>query len=481
MVQTSIANSGKLGTNRVVQLLGQWSNGSGALYRQLAGALTTLIDDGSLRTGDRLPAERSLAQALSVSRGTVVKAFELLEAEDSVTRVQGSGTTVNGPRISSAKKDSFVGERLWVAEGGALDLLKAIPRLLPGTAALVDAIDLRRYTSDLNGSEPLGWWKLRELIAELHTSQGLLTSPHQVMVTSGAQQAIALVVNSMVQPGDVVIGEDDTWPGLIDVVRQRGARFEPVKMDQGGIIIADLEAKVDRFRPALIALNPQQQNPTGTRLPIDRVRAVADIALRYRIPVLEDRVAADRTFVGRHLPAIDEFDTGGYGMTVGSICKIAWPGLRLGWLRADAQVINRIRSHKAVLDMFSPAISQMLGIEIIERYDDFVAERLADLRASADVVIRRLDDDFPDWSFLAPRGGYSVWVNLPDDVSADAFVQAAGVQGVLVASGRAFCPSDADCSNIRIPFTAPPDVLEAAMDRLAETWRLFRSRTHQGS
>ena len=460
----------------MVQLLGQWSSGSEAIYRQLAHSVATLIDDGSLRTGDRLPAERSLAEALSVSRGTVVKAFDVLESDDKVTRIQGSGTVVNGQRVLNAAHDSFVGERLWMAEGGALDLMKAIPRLLPGTAELVDRIDLRPYATDLNGSEPLGWWRLRELIAELHTSQGMQTSPHQIMVTSGAQQAIVLVVNSMVQPGDVVLGEDDTWPGLIDAVRHRGARFEPVKMDGDGIIIADLEAKVDRFRPALIVLNPQQQNPTGTRLPLDRVRAVAAVALRYRVPVLEDRVAADLAFDGKHLPAIGEFDTGGYGITVGSICKVAWPGLRLGWMRADAQVINRFRSHKAMSDMFTPALSQLLGIEIIERYDEFVAERLVDLQASAEVVVRRLQEDFPDWSFLPPRGGYSIWVSLPGDVSADAFVQAAGVQGVLVASGRAFCPSDADCSNIRIPFTAPPEVLEAALDRLAETWRMFSAQ-----
>lgn len=455
--------------------MGQWSNGSGALYHQLAASLTGLIDEGTLRSGDRLPPERAFATALSVSRGTVVKAFELLEEQQRVSRVQGRGTTVNGANVVSTQHEPFVGERLWMAEGGALDLLKAIPRILPGTTELVDQIDLASYASDLDGSEPLGWWRLREAIAELHTSQGLQTSPHQIMVTTGAQQAITLVISSMVQPGDVVLGEDDTWPGLIDAVRQRGARFEPVKMDHDGIIIADLEAKVDRFRPALIALNPQHQNPTGSRLPIDRVKAVAAVAQRYRVPVLEDRVAADLGFDRRHLPAIDEFETGGYGVTVGSVCKIAWPGLRLGWMRADAQVINRIRSHKAVLDMFTPALSQLLGIEVIERYDDFVAERLADLRLSADVVIDRLERDFEDWSFVPPRGGYSVWVTLPGEVSADAFVQAAGLQGVLAASGRNFCPSNADCSNIRIPFTAPPHILEQAMDRLSQTWQSFKT------
>ena len=156
MEQDSRAKATKMGTNRVVQLLGQWSNGSGALYRQLAAALTLLIDEGTLRSGDQLPPERALASSLSVSRGTVVKAFELLEEDGRVSRVQGRGTTVNGVTVPSARNEPFVGERLWMAEGGALDLLKAIPRILPGTAELINEIDLSSYTDDLDGSEPLG-------------------------------------------------------------------------------------------------------------------------------------------------------------------------------------------------------------------------------------------------------------------------------------------------------------------------------------
>ena len=120
--------------------------------------------------------------------------------------------------------------------------------------------------------------------------------------------------------------------------------------------------------------------------------------------------------------------------------------------------------------MFTPALSQLLGIEVIRRYDDFVAARVAELQPSAEVLARRITRDFDGWTFNPPRGGLSLWATLPNDISADAFVQAAGHRGVLVASGREFCPNDADCSSIRLPFTAPVDVLETAMDRLAETW-----------
>lgn len=458
----------------MVQLLGHWSGGSDPLYRQLADRLTASIEDGTLRVGDRLPPERSLARALSVSRGTVVRAYDDLATSGSVRRLQGSGTTVQGrARHGSSMPDRFVGERLWARDVASIDLLKAIPSMLPAVAELISSIDLAPHAGDLDEAEPLGWWRLRGHIADLHTRQGLPTSPHQILVTSGAQQAISLTIAVMVRPGDVVIGEDDTWPGLIDAVHHAGARFEPVLLDHDGIIVDDLAAKIDRYRPALMAFNPQHQNPTGSRLPPTRVEAVAELARRHRVPVLEDRVAADLGFDRRHLPAIDEYDTGGYGLVAGSLCKVAWPGLRLGWLRADAQIINRMRSHKAVADMFTPALSQILGLEIVERYEEFVTARLEQLRPSRDLVVDALERELPDWSFPSVRGGLSVWATLPREASATAFVQHATRHGVSVASGREFCPNDVDGANIRLPYTAAPDVLEEGMRRLAIAWQTF--------
>ncbi len=474
MPTESRANGSKVDAERLVQLLGQWSSSTGALYHQLSVALENLVADGSLRADDRLPPERVLAERLTMSRGTVVRAYDQLAASGIVSRRQGSGTVVEGVDLNLSPLDrEFVGDPLWSKETGSIDLLKAIPTILPCIEELVASIDLSLYGDVLNQAEPLGWWRLRESVAALHTRQGLPTSGHQILITTGAQQAISLVVNAMVRPGDAVIGEDDSWPGLIDAVRQVGARYEPVQMDRDGLVIEDLAVKVERYRPSLMVFNPQHHNPTGTRLPADRVEAVAAIAREGRVPILEDRVAADLGFDRRHLPAIDEFDTGGYGLIAGSVCKVGWPGLRLGWLRADAQVINKLRSHKAVADMFTPSLSQIIGHQIVERYEDVVEARLDQLRPAADLVVDRLRRDFPDWTFQAPRGGMSVWARLPGGTSSTAFAAHAARHGVAIASGRQFCPSDADCPSVRIPFTIDVDVLGEGMRRLAVAWSTF--------
>ena len=458
----------------MVQLLGQWSNGSGPVYGQIATAIEQLVADGVLRPEDQLPPERALAAALVVSRGTIVRAFDHLAQLGVVERVQGKGTTISGkPLAANQAPADFVGERLWMTDGGAIDLLKAIPAMLPEVRDLVTSIDLSPHAEDLDRAEPLGWWRLREQIAALHTRQGMPSTPHQILVTTGAQQALQLVITTMTRPGDVVLGEDDTWPGLIDAVRQVGARYEPVKLDDQGIIIDDLEAKMDRYRPSLLAVNPQHQNPTGGRLPPARVEAIASLAKKHRVPVLDDRVSADLGFDKRHLPAIDEFDTGGYGITVGSVGKVAWSGLRLGWIRADAQIINGLRTPKAVADMATPGLSQLLGLELIGRYEELASTRVEQLRPAAELVRETLETELSEWSFAPVRGGLSVWAQMPENTSATAFVRHASHHGVLLASGNEFCAIDADCPNIRIPFTAPIDELTEGLRRVVQAWQTF--------
>jgi DNA-binding transcriptional MocR family regulator len=297
------------------------------------------------------------------------------------------------------------------------------------------------------------------------------------MVTSGAQQAISLALQAFVHPGDVVLGEEFTWPGLIDGVHHLGARFQSVRMDEHGLDIEDLEAKVARFRPALITLNPQHHNPTCTRLPPERVASIARIAREYRVPVSEDRVAASIAFDHRQLPEIATYETHGHAVTIDSVCKIAWPGLRLGWVRADPQIINLLRPYKAVNDMFSSALSQAAAVSVLDRFDAVTSARIEQLNRRCDLVVDLLRRDLADWSFVRPRGGLSIWVTLPEGTSADAFVQHAGRAGVLVASARQFGTADADSRHLRVPFTAADDVLEAGLHRLARAWGTFDQTT----
>ena len=452
--------------------IGGWSESGGSLYAQLADAIASLIETGVIRAGDRLPPERSLADALSVSRGTVVKAFDRLAAAGAVERIQGSGTTVTGNAVPTPPGD-FVGGPLWETRTESISLLQAQPTILPSVFDAVRSTDLAGFGAELDTAEPLGWMELRQAIARFHSTQGMPTDPHEVIVTSGAQQGVSLMVGAFVRPGDVVLGEEYTWPGLIDSVRHAGARFEPIRMGADGIDVVDLERAIVRFGPAMVLLNPQHHNPTATRLAPERVAEIARLAREHRVMVVEDRVAADLGFDRRVLPAIAQHDTDGLGVTVTSVCKVAWAGLRLGWVRADAQIVNQLRSHKAVGDMFSSLLSQAAAITVLGRYDELISERVEQLRHRCDLVCDMLRADFAAWSFAPPRGGMWVWATLPPGTSADAFVQHAARFGVQVASARQFGAVDADSRHVRIPYTSEEAVLAEGMRRLADAWRTF--------
>lgn len=472
MMNQSRADSRKLDASELGVLLAEWSDGGGALYARLTQSIGRLVDAGVLRAGHRLPPERALAEALNVSRGTVVRAYDTLAERGTVARVQGSGTTVNGHEFSSDRAD-MIGERLWADAGSMVDFLKAIPTVSDQVLDLIDKTDLRSLGSDLDTAEPLGLWSLRTAIADRYSASGLTTNPNQIMVTTGAQQVLSIVVQGLVRPGDVVLGEEQTWPGLIDVVSLHGARYQSVRMDGDGVDPVDLEQQLKRFAPALIALNPQFHNPTGTCLPQERVEQVADLARRYRVPLLEDRVSASLGFDGRPRPALATFDADGQAMIADSLCKVTWPGIRLGWLRADAQLIHRFRTAKAVSDMFTSPLSQAAALTLMDHLDELTAARVTQLRARADVVVDGLRRYLPEWRFVPPRGGLSVWAELPSDASAEAFSRHAMAHGVQLASCGSFTADEGTVGHVRLPFTAHESVLAEGMRRIAEAWGSF--------
>jgi DNA-binding transcriptional MocR family regulator len=474
MEQFSRPNSGKVDPEFLAGRLGVWSNGSGPLYRQLAAAINSLVHSGELHHGDLLPAERSLATLLSVSRGTVVAAYELMRESGVIERRQGSGTRISGhgPGVDRRRVIAAKGDPLFEHVPTAIDLLKAIPEVSPRVLLLADRLDLRANIGALGSVEPCGLAALRARIAERYQRQGLATSAEQIMVTSGAQQAIALSLSLLVGPDDVVLTEHTTWPGLADTVRRLGGRVHGIRMDERGVDVDAVASAIDRLRPSLIALNPHHHNPTGSRLSSDRRRAVTDLAADYAIPLIEDRVAEPLAFDGVRAGPLAALRPDSNVLVIDSISKTAWAGMRIGWVRADQQAIHALRSLKALTDI-TPAIpSQLLAMAVLDELDDIIAERVDQLRRRSAVLVGELADRLPDWELPTVRGGLSLWARLPHG-SAGAFARYAARFGVAVAGGREFTASQTVDDHIRIPFTAPEPLLRDGVTRLSQAWAAF--------
>ncbi len=473
MAEIWSANRRKLDASDLARRLGQWPTGSGPLYVQLAGDLRRMVEAGELGDGDRLPAERALAAELSVSRGTVVSAYELLGNDGFVTRRQGSGTVVSASSPSFATPgEPPQGEALYEYPRHSVDMLLAVPEITPKVLEVIQQVRLEATPELLDSSEPMGIAPLRVAIAERLSRGGLPTTADQILVTNGAQQAVALVVGLMVGPGDVVLTEATTWPGLVDLVRLRGGRVHGVAMDHDGVIVEDLVASIDRLRPALIGLNPHHHNPTGSRLAAHRRPLVADAVADYGIPLLEDRVVASLAFDGNVAAPLSSLRPDGKHFVADSINKVAWPGLRIGWIRADAQAIARLRSAKAAMDLFAPLPSQLMALAVLEHLDDICAERVAQLEHRAGVLAAALSAQLPTWRQYPVRGGLVAWVQLPEGRASD-FTRFASRFGVSTVGSREFSSSSIVDDHLRLPFAHSPEHIEEAVRRLAAAWAAY--------
>lgn len=470
-----LVHAGDVSVERLAARLGRWTQGDGTLASRLSRAVGALIAGGELRPGDRLPAERALAAVTSVSRGTVVAAYADLADSGIVERRQGSGTRVAGAPASAVPvQRPGRGEALFSALPNAIDLLRTVPQIPELAVRLITAHTPRLDLALLPETDPAGLAALREQIAGLFRAEGTPTTPEQILVTHGAQQAISLVINALVAPGDVVLAEEITWPGVTDSVGLRGGVVHGIPMTADGLDVDALEIAMARLRPALVALNPHHQNPTGTRLPAAARHRVAELAAQYGVPVIEDRVVAGISFDGVVPPSLAAERPDAPVIVVESVSKWAWAGLRIGWLRADPVLVRRLRGARQLADQSTSVPAQLLAMDLLAHADELRRQNSRVHHERLRLLQSLMAEHLPDWTTVPPRGGLSLWAQLPIG-SAAALTRVAAAHGVSVAGSAAFAASVAPDDHIRIPFTAPDEVLTEGITRLGDAWREYRA------
>ncbi|WP_218004807.1 MocR-like transcription factor YczR [Actinomadura macra] len=474
--------------DELVEILGDWSTASGPLYGRLVAAVARAVTAGDLVPGERLPSERDLARTLVVSRATVTAAYDELRARGLVESRRGSGTRVaEGPPALPAGADGRVPggratsifQRFVDGPGEVISLAHAIEGPVPDLRqALLDLVreDLPHLTADA-GYHPRGLPALRDAIATHLTGLGLDTSSEQVLVTAGASQAIGLVAQMRLRRRSGVVVESPGWPGCFDVFRAAGARLRGVRLDEEGARADEIERAFADYRPALLFVMPTYHNPTGTLMSAARRGRIARLAERYGVPVLEDN--AYTGLAGEAPPPIAAY--GGPGaeiLTVGSLAKAVWGGLRIGWIRASADTTERLARHKALADLGSPVLDQALAARFLPRLHELEASRSAAGRQRLDHLAGLLRARFPTWRWTEPQGGAALWIELPR-IDARAFAHVALRHGVEIVPGAAMDSDGRHDNFIRLPFTFPTETLTELVDRLGRAWaELQRSASY---
>jgi DNA-binding transcriptional MocR family regulator len=465
----------------VAAALADWTRGSGPMLARLAAALEAAVLRGTIASGVRLPSERELAARLGISRSTVVAAYDRLKAEGRAHTQRGSGTYAGPPgplarggRLSAGHLVSIVDNR-----DGPRQIVEFTIAALPGSREIAPAGErlakqLERLSRETPGYLPLGLPALRREIARGYAARGLPTEPEQIIVTSGAQQAIALVAHLF--RGERIAMEDPTNPASLDAFRAAGADIVAIGVDADGMSVDELERLPAARMPAAIYVATTYNNPTGTVLSGERRQRLAERAETEGWTIVEDETLCD---ISIHdvdpPPPIAALGSGATVLSIGSACKLFWGGLRIGWVRGDAQVISRIAPLKIVADLGTSLVGQALCAELLPLRDRVRAERRAQLNLRYRTLVAALERELPSWTYNEPRGGSSLWIELPHGDSASFALEAARF-GVTLAPGPVFSSAERHARRLRLPFVLDPDVLLAGVDRLAAAWSAYAPR-----
>lgn len=454
-----------LPSSSLLNHLGPWrAAGSGPAYRQLADRLRLLVLDGRLPLGARLPGERELARALGVSRTTSSAAYATLRDQGLIESRPGSGVRTRLPAnrpvagfgLSSANHDDEV-----------IDLATAS---LPAGEAVHHAYSkaLERLPVYLptRGYETSGLEMLRTVIALRYERRGLSTTPDQIMVTSGALHGFALLLRALTRPGDRVIIDHPTFPRAIDAIERASCTAIPVSLPSNGWDVGGLAAAMRQTGPRLAYLVPDFHNPTGRCMDAQSRAQLAELARHTRATLIFDEVLTDLGLDMEVPPpnAPAESDV----VRLGSIGKSHWGGLRIGWIRAEAPLIHALAAARTSIDLGTPTLEQLAAATLLET-DAPLVERRTLLRERRDLVLKLLAERLPTWKAEMPRGGMSVWVELPEPVSTALAVTAERF-GLKLAPGPRFGIGGAFERFIRVPFTQSAATLDLSISRLARAY-----------
>ncbi|HYG92978.1 MAG TPA: PLP-dependent aminotransferase family protein [Nocardioides sp.] len=464
--------SQSISAGRVAALVGDFDRSPA--YVGLAESLRELIGDGRIGYGTRLPSERELTAELGVSRTTVTRAYALLRETSYAEARQGSGTYTRlpGGPVRAHDRALLPGD----PGTGAISLVCAAATAPPGIAAAYGdaAEELPAYLGG-PGYYPAGLPALQAAIARTYDARGLPTDAEQVIVTPGALAATAVVARALTGPRDRVLMESPTYPNATEALRTGGGRLLPAPLDPDGWDLEGIGSLLARRRPRLAYLMPDFHNPTGLVMPLSQRRAFAELLRQHDcLPVVDEAHHTLRLDDDEPLPPFARFHR--EAISVGSASKSIWGGLRLGWIRAPHDLVDRLTRTRVGLDLGAPVLEQLVLTRLLDDIDGLLAHNRARLREQRDALAAALAAELPDWRFRLPAGGMALWCELPLARST-ALVQEAERHGVLLAAGPAFAPEGGLDRYLRIPFSSPAPELEEAVRRIAAAWRVVAGAT----
>jgi len=451
----------------------------GPRYRAIAVHIQRMISEGHLATGERLPAERALAVQLGVSRSTVVQAYEILRNAGWARSSIGSGTFAKRAAAASERMSDLVdaGAGAALSGGELINLSISQPQpLLELPAAVRAAAELVGPIADSAEYFTQGYPLLRQHVADAYTERGLATAPEQILITSGGQQALAITAQLLIRPRSNVLIESPTYLGMLDLLRSVRANPVVVPSLAGPDVVATLEETIERTHPSLLFCMATCHTVTGAAMSETAKAHLAELAARNSMSVIDDDILAGLTFDAAQAP-LAAYAPAARIITVGATSKLLWNGLRVGWLRAPADLVHRLTRAKGITDLGTSMLAQLVGLHLLQSGAAIGARRVREAASCLDLANRLLASSVPRWRWDQPQGGRSLWIQLPDGADAAGFASSAVQHGASIRSGDVFSADGAHQDFIRLMYVQPEAKLRSGIQRLAVAWADHENRT----
>lgn len=408
------------------------SSESKKLYEQVYDFVQQRIERGEWGKHDKLPSVRSLALEMNVHRLTVFKAYQLLKENKKIYAKDKSGYYVYpdhsekffaDPSLISAsiQRNHISDIQQWPA---TYQFSRAIidPNLLPNhyfSEYVKKVFDiypkvLGTYAS-IQGDE-----ELRQALADyFSSSDGLSISCDEIMITTGAQQAINLITEVLIKSRDSVLIERPTYGVAIDIFHQRGARIIPVDIHPNGYDLKQVEYLMKKYKPRLFYINPTFHNPTGYILPIGQRKGLVELAEEFRCLVVEDDPFHDIYFDHQPPPSLFSYDTKGCVIYIRSFSKYVSPGLRIAAAVCRHPLMNQLLTAKSLADDGSPLLNQKIFLHYF--LSSRLQQHLEKLRIALNLRKELMEEELSatNWEWKSPKGGLNLWVKVPDSLPID--------------------------------------------------------------
>ncbi|GGA31411.1 MocR-like pyridoxine biosynthesis transcription factor PdxR [Paenibacillus physcomitrellae] len=463
------------------------------IYLQIADRLQHLIAEGEYSPGSPLPSERKLAELFDVNRSTIVQAYTELRAHGLIESRPGSKTRVS--LHQGRDQGALPPEWHRYAENGVflpnVPFLRHIREALAQNPSIIDFAsgklslnlspvqeinEIMRncvYQPEPENDSLLGFPPLRRALAAfLQKYRGINVSPDSILITSGSQQALYLITQCLLSPGDAVAVEAPSYTLSLSMFQSAGLRMYRLPVDEYGVRPEGLRTLQKKYRIRMLFVNPNFQNPTGTLLHEERKKLLLETAGKLRLPIVEDDQFS-LTAYGLDSPPPLKAETDAVStLYIGSFSKIAASGLRIGWIVAPASVIRRLSDARRQMDLGFSVIPQQIAAKFMaSQYFDPHMDRLRrELILKRDTTAEALRKHLGDLvEFTVPQGGLHLWCRILPEVSDSRLLDEALRQRVAFVPGSVYGSGP---GYMRLTYARPnAEDIEPGISRLAAAVR----------